>query len=261
MGGSVPPATSSSKPAASGQTRTSADSPSFSMRDLENEIVDISSSSSAVSASPSVSSKVKLLFAKSKGSPPSPHGDNADDKVYVHPTPRAKDNIPGWFALVEKQGGPSSSSIVTRKSIPHKSHGALIVDNILVSWIPESLLPASQSEYYVKVELSDLDTPTSSTAFSTRADVLVPPPPQGGMYAFSVPLSQIYSLLVRPPRIGWWSGSLVVNARGGETHPALFFHDAECKVPPSSSPPLNIANNSLHNFNKRNVISQERGVY
>jgi TBC1 domain family member 15 len=105
-----------------------------------------------------------------------------------------------------------------------------MVDNILVSWIPESLLPASQSEYYVKVELSDLDTPTESTAYSTRADVLVPPPPQGGMYAFSLPLSQIYSLLVRPPRIGWWSGSLVVNARGGETHPALFFHDAECKV-------------------------------
>jgi hypothetical protein len=230
MGGSVPPATSSSKPTAPGQPRTSADSPSFSMRDLENEIVDISSPSSGVSPSPPLSSKVKLLFAKSKGSPP--HGDNADDKVYVHPTPRAKDNIPGWFALVEKQGGPSSSSIVTRKSIPPPTNeGELSVDNILVSWIPESLLPASQSEYYVKVELSDLDTPTSSTAYSTRADVLVPPPPQGGMYAFSVPLSQIYSLLVRPPRIGWWSGSLVVNARGGETHPALFFHDAECKVP------------------------------
>ena len=152
-------------------------------------------------------------------------------EVYVHPTPRAKDNIPGWFALVEKQGGPSSSSIVTRKSSPITTQ-VLIVDNILVSWIPESLLPASQSEYYVKVELSDLDTANSSTAFSTRADVLVPPPPQGGMYAFSIPLSQIYSLLVRPPRIGWWSGSLVVNARGGETHPALFFHDAECKVPP-----------------------------
>lgn len=49
------------------------------------------------------------------------------------------------------------------------------------------------------------------------------------MYAFSLPLSQVYSLLVRAPRIGWWSGSLVINARGGETHPALFFHDAECK--------------------------------
>ena len=104
-----------------------------------------------------------------------------------------------------------------------------MIDNILVSWIPESLLPASQSEYYVKVELSDLDTQSTSTAYSTKQDILVAPPPQGGMYAFSVPLSQVYSLLVRPPRIGWWSGSLVVNARGGETFPALFFHDAECK--------------------------------
>jgi TBC1 domain family member 15 len=145
----------------------------------------------------------------------------------VHPSPRAKDNIPGWFALVERQGGPSSSSEVTRKSmfLPYMTD----VDNILLSWIPESLLPASQSEYYIKVELSDLDSP-QSTAYSTKADVLVPPPPQGDMYAFSLPLSQIYSLLVRPPRIGWWSGSLVVNERGGTTHPALFFHNAECKV-------------------------------
>src|SRR5579859_7826790 len=105
--------------------------------------------------------------------------------VYVHPTPRAKDNIPGWFALVERPSGPSSST-VTRKSTNHLQslnlrEWTLIVDNILVSWIPESLLPASQSEYYVKVELSDLDT--SSTSYSTRNDVLVLPPPQGGMYA------------------------------------------------------------------------------
>ena len=147
------------------------------------------------------------------------------DIVYVHPTPRAKDNIPGWFALVERPSGPSSSSNVTRKStiVSDESN----TDNILLSWIPESLLPASQSEYYVKVELSDLDI--KATDYSTKQDVLIPPPPQGGMYAFSLPLSQVYSLLVRPPRIGWWSGSLVVNARGGETHPALFFHDAECK--------------------------------
>lgn len=117
-----------------------------------------------------------------------------------------------------------------RARVPYLPESTVvIVDNILVSWIPESLLPPSQSEYYVKVELSDLDTQTTSTAYSTKADILVPPPPQGGMYAFSIPLSQVYSLLVRPPRIGWWSGSLVVNARGGETFPALFFHDAECK--------------------------------
>src|SRR5277367_4846783 len=70
MGGSVPPPKSSAKSSTpAGQARTSAESTSFSMRDLENEIVDISSSSSGLSAitSPS-SSKVKLLFAKSKGS-------------------------------------------------------------------------------------------------------------------------------------------------------------------------------------------------
>ena len=221
MPGSVPQ-TSTSTSAAAG-ARQSDDSANLSMRDLENEIVDISSSSSSSGSS----SKVKLLFAKSKGTF-SRRGYVVNHVVYVHPTPRARDNIPGWFALVERPGGPSSSSIVTRKSTSPAST-VVIVDNILVSWIPESLLPPSQSEYYVKVELSDLDTQTTSTAYSTKADILVPPPPQGGMYAFSIPLSQVYSLLVRPPRIGWWSGSLVVNARGGETFPALFFHDAECK--------------------------------
>jgi hypothetical protein len=103
MGGSLPQnASSKTTPA-----RASDESASLSMRELENELVDISSSSSGLS------SKVKLLFAKSKGSPSLVFLANP---VYVHPSPRAKDNIPGWFALVERQGGPSSSSIVTRKS-------------------------------------------------------------------------------------------------------------------------------------------------
>lgn len=130
-----------------------------------------------------------------------------------------------WWNVSLHHQDPSCPEKV--RTILHR-RTCLMLDNILLAWIPESLLPASQSEYYVKVELSDLETP-ETTAYSTRADVLVPPPPQGGMYAFSIALSQIYSLLVRPPRIGWWSGSVVVNARGGETHPALFFHDAECK--------------------------------
>lgn len=59
MGGSLPQnASSKTTPA-----RASDDSASLSMRELENELVDISSSSSGLS------SKVKLLFAKSKGSP------------------------------------------------------------------------------------------------------------------------------------------------------------------------------------------------
>lgn len=50
-----------------------------------------------------------------------------------------------------------------------------------------------------------------------------------GLYAFAVPLSEIYSLLVRPPSLGWWFGSLVINTRLGDSFPALFFHDSECE--------------------------------
>lgn len=44
-----------------------------------------------------------------------------------------------------------------------------------------------------------------------------------------MPLSEIYSLLVRPPSLGWWFGSLVINTRAGDSFPALFFHDSECE--------------------------------
>ena len=42
-------------------------------------------------------------------------------------------------------------------------------------------------------------------------------------------MSEIYSLLVRPPSLGWWFGSIVVNTRSGDSFPALFFHDSECQ--------------------------------
>ena len=44
-----------------------------------------------------------------------------------------------------------------------------------------------------------------------------------------MPVSEIYSLLVRPPSIGWWFGSVVINTRAGDSFPALFFHDSECQ--------------------------------
>ena len=49
------------------------------------------------------------------------------------------------------------------------------------------------------------------------------------MYAFAVPLKEVYSLLVRPPSLGWWFGSLVINTKAGDSFPALFFHDSECE--------------------------------
>ena len=44
-----------------------------------------------------------------------------------------------------------------------------------------------------------------------------------------MPVSEIYSLLIRPPSLGWWFGSVVINTRAGNSFPALFFHDDECQ--------------------------------
>ena len=94
--------------------------------------------------------------------------------------------------------------------------------------MPESSLGDAYSTY-VKVDLSDGSSPP-------RQSYLVPPPPTTtthssavGTYAFAVPVSEIYSLLVRPPSIGWWFGSLVINTRTGDSFPPLFFHDSECQ--------------------------------
>ena len=153
---------------------------------------------------------VKLLFSKSK--------------VYVHPTPSAKDNIPGFIALLQQKGPrnerPTSSSSRTSNS-PASS-------DLLLAWIPETSLGEAAS-IYVKVDLTDDESPP-------KQSYLVPPPPtvtahRGsiGHYSFAIPASAIYSLLVRPPSLGWWFGSLVINTKAGDSFPALFFHDSECQ--------------------------------
>ncbi|KAI5854971.1 rab-GTPase-TBC domain-containing protein [Tricharina praecox] len=147
---------------------------------------------------------VKLLFSKSK--------------VYIHPSASQKDNIPGFIALLQ-QKSPNASDAAS--SAPPAS-------SILLAWVPESAL-GDAYDTYVKVDLIDADTPP-------RQSYLVPPPPAAyspnsssmGNYAFAVPVSQIYSMLIRPPNIGWWWGSLVINSRSGDSFPALFFHDSEC---------------------------------
>ncbi|KAG5950284.1 hypothetical protein E4U53_005300 [Claviceps sorghi] len=153
---------------------------------------------------------VKLLFSKSK--------------VYVHPTPSSKDNIPGYIALLQQKhsisGRPTSSS-------SHESTSPASSD-LLLAWVPESALGDS-ANIYVKVDLCDADSPPRQT-------YLVPPPPtvtsqsgSVGGYSFAVPVSAIYSLLVRPPSLGWWHGSIIINSRAGDSFPALFFHDNECQ--------------------------------
>lgn len=145
-------------------------------------------------------------------------------QVYVHPTPSAKDNIPGYIALLQQKpptsGRPTSSS--SHESIAPGS------SDLLLAWVPESALGDSAS-IYVKVDLCDGDSPP-------KQSYLVPPPPtvtshsgSVGGYSFAVPVSAVYSLLVRPPSIGWWYGSIIINSRAGDSFPALFFHDNECQ--------------------------------
>ncbi|KAF3771225.1 RabGAP/TBC [Cryphonectria parasitica EP155] len=152
---------------------------------------------------------VKLLYSKSK--------------VYIHPTPSAKDNIPGFIALLQQK--PPSGARPSEDS--HDSQSIASAD-LLLAWIPESQLGEAAS-IYVKVDLSDGDSPP-------KQSYLVPPPPtvtthrgSVGHYAFAIPVSAVYSLLVRPPSLGWWFGSVIINSRAGDSFPALFFHDSECE--------------------------------
>ncbi|KAI0491075.1 GTPase-activating protein GYP7 [Xylaria cf. heliscus] len=153
---------------------------------------------------------VRLLYSKSK--------------VYIHPTPSAKDNICGYIALLQQKGVPGERPTSSSSRVSNSPASS----DLLLAWLPESSLGDAAS-IYVKVDLTDGDSPP-------KQSYLVPSPPtvtthQGsiGHYAFAIPVNAIYSLLVRPPSLGWWFGSLVINTRAGDSFPALFFHDSECQ--------------------------------
>ena len=148
------------------------------------------------------------------------------NQVYVHPTPASKDNIAGFIALVQQR--PPPRVVTDHPLAPSSSAQNADASSFLLAWVPESALGDAYSTY-VKVDLSEDSSPPRQT-------YLVPPLPTTtsyndsiGLYAFAVPLSAIYSLLVRPPSLGWWFGSLVINTRAGDSLPALFFHDSECE--------------------------------
>ena len=146
-------------------------------------------------------------------------------QVYVHPTPSSKDNIAGFIALIQQKNAGIEPQERPSSSSSRKSHKA---SSYLLAWLPESAL-GDAYDAYVKVETTDSSSPPRQT-------FLVPEPPTTtthkgaiGAYAFAVPVSEIYSLLIRPPSLGWWFGSVIINTRAGDSFPALFFHDDECQ--------------------------------
>lgn len=148
----------------------------------------------------------------------------------MHPTPSAKDNIPGFIALIQQRipsnETSSDSNAQSQGAIP-SSASPVAPESLLLAWVPESSL-GDAYETYVQVDLLD---PKSLP----KQSYLVPPPPTTvhgtsiGAYAFAVAVSNVYSLLIRPPSLGWWHGSVIINTRAGESFPALFFHDGECQ--------------------------------
>lgn len=142
---------------------------------------------------------------------------------YQHPSPSARDNIPGYIALLQQKpqdDAPTSPG-------PSSSHPR---SDLLLAWTPESSI-GSAAETYDKIEAASADDESTS-----RKTLLVPRPPvvtthssSLGTFAFAIPMSDVFSIMVRPPSTGWWFGSIVINSRAGDSFPALFFHDSECQ--------------------------------
>jgi hypothetical protein len=167
-------------------------SPSASFYDVSD---DDEGGYSTIRSSDDARKGVKLLFAKSK--------------VYMHPTSSAKDNVPGVIALLQQKGDATS--------------------DYLLAWVPEgSLRNVPEKENYAKVETASIDSeePPRQSHLVTRPPVVVS---SSGTGAFAIPLSDIFSVQIRVPSVGWWFGSIILHSRSGSSFPALFFHDSECQ--------------------------------
>ncbi|EFI28384.1 GTPase-activating protein gyp7 [Coprinopsis cinerea okayama7 len=153
------------------------------------------------------SERYRLLYSKSK--------------VYVHPTAYSRDNIPGFVALVKRE---ATNPIY------------------LLAWIPETLLNEkgpSEWDKFVKIEEKH------GTADEDDDVVLIDFPIQRPeSYAFSVPLTSIYSLIVHPPSLSSWYGSIAINLINGDTLPTLHFHDDESSSFTLQSPRTTTASGS-----------------
>jgi TBC1 domain family member 15 len=142
-------------------------------------------------------------------------------KVYVQPTAYARDNVPGFVAIVRKVNPLSCNNGLHLLTMLKDG----LKPSYLLAWIPESLLEEKgQNEW-------DKFMTVESSAPSDEEDaVLVDlPSRQGESYAFSVPLSGVYSLLVHAPSFSSWYGSVAIHLSSGETLPTLFFHDDESR--------------------------------
>lgn len=106
-----------------------------------------------------------------------------------------------------------------------------------MAWIPESLLEGEGPEEWEKFLHAEASTPSEDE----DAILVDLPTPHGEPYAFSVPLTTVYSLVIHPPSFSSWYGSVTIHLSSGETLPTLFFHDEESRsfnsIAPGASKP------------------------
>ncbi|SNX84377.1 related to GYP7 - GTPase-activating protein for Ypt7p [Melanopsichium pennsylvanicum] len=143
-------------------------------------------------------------------------------KVYVHPSPYAKNNVPGYLAL-------------SQSGLSHP--GA----KILLSFLPESLVEQRQElEKFVRIEYTTsarantiqdthLDNTVELHEHDDLESRLIAEPPTSSTYAFSLPLTSIHSFTIKTPTISSWYGTLTISQVGGVALPTLHFHDDESK--------------------------------
>lgn len=116
-----------------------------------------------------------------------------------HPSSYLRDNIPGFISIVQ---------------LGSAAH-------YLLAWIPEASIEGTPDfESYVLVELY---------AAHESEPTLVSLPPPSSAHAFSIPIPSLYSLVIQPPTLSSWFGSVTFNLYGGETLPPLYFHDEESR--------------------------------
>ncbi|WVR08757.1 hypothetical protein IAU60_005815 [Kwoniella sp. DSM 27419] len=166
-----------------------------------------------------VNGKARLLYCKSH--------------VAIHPTSFNKDNVSGYLAIVEVD-----------ETTAHSLAPELQADGIgrketLVTWVPNELLARMDAEDREGYRLVEGRT-NAGQGDDQEEDGFVfvsLPPPKGEQYAFSIPLNNIYSILVYPPSLSHWYGSATFNLTGGVSLPTMYFHDDESPLLASPAVP------------------------
>ncbi|KAH3901519.1 related to GTPase-activating protein GYP7 [Saccharomycodes ludwigii] len=144
-------------------------------------------------------------------------------KVYIHPTNRTSENVPGFLIVYKKLStDPDSNSIITwcredafQTSPSSRSNNK---KNIL------SQLLEADLEFAAKYQ------PTSTSTKNSYPTIRIDTSQLLLCSDWQIFISSVYSIQFRVPS-SWWFGSIVINSKAkniDDNIPVLFFHDDVC---------------------------------